>query len=454
MSSARLIQYRLFSLLLQAFLAVVLLTLVLVLTVTGAYLVLSKTGQVFFDSPLSSSLETYYLAHGNWEGVEAIFTSIGDADIRQVPPSWEDTLLLDAAGRVISDHGRVDTSLVGSIYTVQAFDLRYSLQVDGQLVGMLVVPKSWVFRPWHVVVRLLGPVALLSIFPGILILLVGVLLVRRMVYPLADVIAAAQNVAGGDLSTRVVVRGPQDLHFLTDGFNRMASALERSDIERRNMLADVAHELRTPLSVIRGRLEGILDGIYPTDDAYIAQALESAYLLERLVDDLRLLTLAEARQLPFDLQPIDLAELSALVVDLFAPRAAEKEIALALDVEPTPSVTADSQRVEQVIGNLVNNAIHYSSQNGAVAIRVAVKGKCVECAIVDSGPGVPDEDLLHLFDRFWRAEKSRSRAAGGTGLGLAIARQLIEAQGGYVFARNQEDGGLIIGFGLPISLTQ
>jgi signal transduction histidine kinase len=285
----------------------------------------------------------------------------------------------------------------------------------------------------------------------VLTLLIGMLLMRRMVTPLSEVIAAAHSVAAGDLSTRVQLRGPADMRALSDSFNHMADTLERNDRERRNMLADIAHELRTPLTVIRGRLEGVLDGIYTPNDAQIAQVLEETYLLERLVDDLRLLTLAESRQLHFDQKPVDLGGLADRAVGLFEAEAAEQNITLSLDIQPGMSIIkADPQRIEQVIGNLLSNSMRYVPAGGRVEVRIANRGETVELTISDNGPGIPEVDLSHIFDRFWRGERSRTRSAGGAGLGLAIARQLIEAQNGSIFVRNQPEGGLLVGFTLPI----
>jgi two-component system OmpR family sensor kinase/two-component system sensor histidine kinase BaeS len=451
MMSAHSIQRRLYLLLVRAFATVVLLTVGLVLMLTALYFSFAGDVRSMFQTPLFAALETYYLAHGNWEGVEDIFVEGAVSTFPETPPRWENSLLLDADGRLVADHTGVSTASIGQVYPLQAGDQAFPLYVRQEVVGKIVVRDHEAANPFRLVLRLLMPVGYLSILPAILTLTIGILLTRRVVHPLADVIAAAQSVAAGDLATRVEVRGPQDLHALTDSFNHMADALERSDNERRNMLADVAHELRTPLSVIRGRLEGMLDGIYQPDEAHIAGVLEEAYLLERLVDDLRLLTLAETRQLAFDLRSTDLNEMAARAVDLFTPQASEKGIALSLETFPgAPPVTADPQRLEQIIGNLLDNALRYTPEGGRIVIGLARYANHIELTVSDSGPGVPDADLPHLFDRFWRGEKSRVRAAGGAGLGLAIVRQLIEAQGGSVFARNLPTGGLQVGFELPV----
>jgi two-component system OmpR family sensor kinase/two-component system sensor histidine kinase BaeS len=268
-----------------------------------------------------------------------------------------------------------------------------------------------------------------------------------VVTPLADVIAAAHTVTAGDLSARVPVRGPGDLRSLSDSFNHMAETLERNDRDRRNWLADIAHELRTPLTVMRGKLEGIVDGVYRADEEHVAPVLAQTYVLERLVDDLRLLTLAEARQLHLDLKPVNLGELAQRAAGLFEAEADERGITLAVRVDdPLPTITADPQRVEQVIGNLVSNALRYIPDQGRIDIVAARLNGSVELAVSDNGPGVPEADLPRIFDRFWRGEKSRARTTGGTGLGLAIARQLIEAQGGTLTARNRPEGGLRVAF--------
>jgi signal transduction histidine kinase len=298
---------------------------------------------------------------------------------------------------------------------------------------------------------LLFPLTVISFFTGGVTLLIGLLLMRRVVTPLADVIAAAQSVAAGDLTTRVAVCGPGDLRDLSESFNHMADALQRSDGERRALLADVAHELRTPLTVIRGRLEGVVDGIYPADEAHVAPVLEETYVLERLVEDLRQLTLAEMQQLPFDRRAIDLGEIVARTVDLFSAEAAEAEIELLAHMEPDlPLVTADPQRVGQVIGNLLNNALRYTPRTGQVTVYVEKVVQGVRVAVTDTGEGMAADDLPHIFDRFYRGEKSRARARGGAGLGLAIAKAWVQAMGGEIGVESRPGLGSRFWFTLPL----
>ena len=274
-------------------------------------------------------------------------------------------------------------------------------------------------------------------------MIVSILLIRRFVNPLADVIYAARAVATGKLDTRIPTKGPQDLRSLSESFNEMATSLERNDRERRDMLADIAHELRTPLSVIRGRLEGIVDGIYPENGPQVSMALEQTYVMQRLVDDLRLLTLVETRQLAFDRREVNVVHVINSVIEMFSAEAQEKTISLSFDEKSgNLSAVLDPQRFEQVISNLVGNAIRYIPEGGKVWFTANEKEDGLRITVNDNGKGIPAEDLPYIFDRFRRKDKSRPRATCGTGLGLAIAKQLVEAQGGTIEARNLPEGGL------------
>ncbi|HLF02983.1 MAG TPA: HAMP domain-containing protein, partial [Anaerolineales bacterium] len=282
------IRRRLFVILMQAFGTVVLLAVVLMLA-----LLLFAFGNLLFRAnpnfmpPSGEALRAYYVGRGSWDGIETILELEGRPYDRFGNEDWSEMILLDQSGRVLIDQGRIDTSRIGQPYSPQPQDIRFVLRVRGEQVGTLVYPnEAWATLPFALglLVSLSFPVIVISFFTGALTLLIGFLLARRVVTPLADVIGAAQAVAAGDLSTRVRVRGPGDLRSLSDSFNRMADALERNDRERRDFLADIAHELRTPLTIIRGRLEGIIDGVYPSDEDHVAPVLEETYVLERLVE--------------------------------------------------------------------------------------------------------------------------------------------------------------------------
>jgi two-component system OmpR family sensor kinase/two-component system sensor histidine kinase BaeS len=444
------IRRRLFMLLLRAFAAIVLLMVLLSLVVSWFVFSAIARGSFSYRPQLVSLLETYYLARGDWEGVQEIFSQETPFNRETFILRYQ-AVLLDRQGKVVLDHGLVDTSQVGQIYAENANDVRFPLQVRGESIGVLVLTFGASLIPLRAALAFLAPLVILTFFTGLVTVFIGLLLVRRVVTPLADVIDAAKRVAAGELSARVQVGGPDDMRLLSDSFNHMAGTLERNEQQRRALLADIAHELRTPLSVIRGLLEGIVDKIYPVDVAHIAPVLEETYLLERLVDDLRTLALAETRQLPLHPQPLDMGEVAARVIDLFKPLAVERGIKLSLIVEPgLPLVLGDAQRMEQVIGNLISNALLYLPDRGEVAINLAIQGNELQLTVNDNGAGVPEAELSRVFDRFWRGEKSRARSSSGAGLGLAIARQLIEAQGGRMWASNLPGGGLSVTFVLPL----
>ena len=446
------IRRRLLLLLLRAFGIVVFLTVLLVLIVAAGVVARNTGADPFYRAPTAVILETYYLGHGSWQGVEAVLQERTNNSIRALRTDWQRAILLDADGKVVLDHGSVDSLLVGSTFSLQSDDLSIPLMINNMPVGTLVMDRGTLARPIQFIFTLIGPTAIISVLLGILTLVIGLLLMRRMVNPLSEVIAAAQAVSQGDLTARVPVHTQKDdLSALSGHFNRMADELERSDKQRRNLLADIAHELRTPISILRGRLEGIIDGVYPPNEANIAPALEETYLLERLVEDLRLLALAEANQLRYEMKPIRLDELVETILGLFSALAEEKEIKLLLEAEPElPEVSVDPQRFQQVIGNLIDNAIRYTPKGSTIKLSIKKVGQTIELWVADEGQGIPEDELKHVFDRFWRGEKSRARSTGGAGLGLSIARQLVEAQGGQIWARNHSPRGFEVIISLPI----
>jgi signal transduction histidine kinase len=238
----------------------------------------------------------------------------------------------------------------------------------------------------------------------------------------------------------------------------MAEALEIADRQRRELLADVAHELRTPLTVIQGNLEGLRDGVYEPTPDQLDLVLDETHKLGHLVDDLRLLTLAEAGQLPLDFQVLDVAQLLTDVRDAFACQAHEAKLELDVSTpEPLPPLLADPQRIGQVLGNLVGNALRHTPRGGAITLGADLEAvddtpRWVRLWVDDTGEGIPAEDLPRIFDRFWRGDPARTHEAGaGSGLGLAIAKSLVEAHGGRIWAESTQNEGTTISLILPLS---
>jgi two-component system OmpR family sensor kinase/two-component system sensor histidine kinase BaeS len=445
-NSVRSIRNRLFLLLLRAFIIVVAFLILFTLLATALVLAYPSQSNPLYRLPTIARLETYYIASGSWDGVSTVFSNSLDIESSQ----WNSSILLDAQNRIVVKHGQPVDPSKSSTYQPTSGEEVIPILVNNEVVGKLVVGENTLPSERRFTLRFLLPVVLVSLILAVFATLIGLLLTRRVVTPLAEVIAASEEIAGGHLQTRVHVQGPDDLRDMSDSFNKMADALERNDRERREMLADIAHELRTPLTVLRGRLEGIMDGVYQADESNIGPALEETYLLERLVEDLSLLALAETRQLHFELKPVQARELVERVMGLFAAQAAEQHISLSLQAEPDlPAVLVDPQRLEQVVGNLLDNALRYLPDDSHLGISIHLSGQEVEITVADNGPGVAEDELPLIFNRFWRSDKSRTRLTGGAGLGLAIARQLIEAQGGTIVATNRPEGGLQIRLRLP-----
>lgn len=277
-------------------------------------------------------------------------------------------------------------------------------------------------------------IILLSCVGGIMLgaaLIIGGLMVRRFGSPLARLMAAADAVAAGDLSVRVPVRGGGNMARFIERFNRMTAELEQAEQSRRNLTADVAHELRTPLHILQGNIEGVIDGVYEPTHDHMAAMLDETRLLSRLVDDLQTLSLAEAGQLPLHRQTLPAADLLEDVATRFAAAAADAGVVLKVspDDDP-PDVTVDPDRLDQALSNLVANALRYTPAGGSVTLSAEQAAGGVELTVADTGVGIEAADLPFIFDRFWRGDRARGR--GGSGLGLPIARRLVEAHGGTI----------------------
>lgn len=282
----------------------------------------------------------------------------------------------------------------------------------------------------------------------LLLALVGFFLVargmRRVTRPVGDLIEAAARIQKGDYSVRVAEHGAPEIRSVAHAFNAMTAQLEATEKQRRTFLADVTHELRTPLSIIRGQAEGIVDGVYAGDAAHMTPIIEATQTLERLVGDLRTLALAETGNLKLNLEPVDLGVLIGDSVASFQPQAEAKGVALRSAPGPgLPAVNADPVRIRSVLGNLLGNALAHTPAGGSIVVNAETGSSGVSVAVSDTGSGIPAELLPRIFDRFVRGSGS-----AGSGLGLAIAKDIVAAHGGTIAAESSGQG-TVVRFTLP-----
>ena len=279
------------------------------------------------------------------------------------------------------------------------------------------------------------------------------LLSRRMLAPVRELSSAARLLGRGDTSQRVSAKGRDEVAELGRAFNSMASDLERAEEQRKILMADIAHELRTPLSNVQGYLEAIKDGLLQPDSRTVDTVHGQVMHLSRLVEDLRLLALAEAGDLPLHRQPGSLVDVLQRSMDAVKPRADAKGVELSLEAHgELPHVEMDSMRIAQVVGNLLENAINYTPDGGAVTVTASLSGaRTARVSVSDTGTGIPADDLDNIFERFYRVDPSRTRATGAAGLGLTIAKGLVEAHGGAIYAESTLGQGSRFTFDLPLS---
>jgi two-component system sensor histidine kinase BaeS len=271
----------------------------------------------------------------------------------------------------------------------------------------------------------------------------------RVVRPVRDLIDAARRVESGDYAVRVEPsRGPREVRELSTAFNTMTARLEAEEANRRRLLADLSHELRTPIAVIEGHLEAVLDGVYPADAAHLDPILDETRVLDRLIDDLRTLSLAEAGALALHREATDLGHVIADVVAALRPRAEAAGATIDAAVEAgLPELDLDPVRMHQVLSNLLDNAVRYTPSGGRIGVTASRRGGSVEVAVEDQGPGLAPDVRATLFDRFVKAKDSP-----GSGLGLAIAKAIVEAHGGRIRADAGPGGsGTVVAFSLPVA---
>jgi signal transduction histidine kinase len=285
-------------------------------------------------------------------------------------------------------------------------------------------------------------------------LIVSLWLSRRIVAPIESMMRASQRIAQGNFGERVAEVGEDELGRLGHSFNDMAEQLEQVETRRRQLIGDVSHELRTPLTTIKGSMEGLMDGVLPANAETFEQIHREADRLARLVDDLQELSRVEAKSYSLDVRPMALSALGQILAKRLARQFEQKSIALSLDLpESLPLVLADEDRLVQILTNLLGNALQYTPAPGTVTVTAALAAGEMQITVADTGVGIPPEHLPHIFDRFYRVDKSRSRTSGGgSGIGLTVARHLVESHGGRIWAESAGAGqGSRFVFTLPVA---
>ena len=289
---------------------------------------------------------------------------------------------------------------------------------------------------WKPYFPVLGPVIGVGVIGGV----AGIVTSRSLSAPLGRMSEAAAEIGSGDLSQRVEERGSEEMVSLAKSFNQMASDLGRSEEQRSNLMADVSHELRTPLTVLEGNLRAVLDGVYTLDDAEVADLYNQTRHLIRLVEDLHELSLAEARQLSYEMVTQDVTAIVRETLAVFLPLAESKSVTLHSSLTEGVMATVDGMRLRQVLHNLLSNALRHTPDGGTIRVKLALDSEVWELAVSDSGQGISAEHLPNVFNRFYRVDSSRSRESGGTGLGLAIAQAIIQGHGGRIEASSPGEG--------------
>ena len=389
-----------------------------------------------------------YSVSGNWESAQAVAETVGKLFGRHI-------VVADIRGRIVGD----SQLRLGRPWQMGRPDQRFK-SVRGQVgdVGSFLVQDIDGFEefPEPRMSRFVGVINRSLIYAGIAAGLGGLLVVsilsRRTLTPVRALSTAARRLGGGDLSQRVPAPGNDEVGQLGHSFNSMAAGLEKAEQQRKNLVADVAHELRTPLSNIQGYVEAMRDGVLEHDQATLDTVHAQTMHLGRLVEDLRLLAQTESEDFRLNLEQESLGDVLRHSVEGFRARSSSMDVGLNLDIpDELPMLLLDRTRISQVLGNLLENAVRHSSSGGEVNVVAGVSEGRVVVTVADGGDGIAPEDIAHVFDRFYRADPSRTRATGGAGLGLTIAKKIVEAHGGEIRAESVKGQGSRFIFELPVT---
>jgi signal transduction histidine kinase len=389
---------------------------------------------------------THYKETGSWDGV---MDTLRAND--QEPVVFMDLVVVGQDGRVVVPDRFTH---IGQLVTDQQLTRGTPLELDGEPIGTLLenAPPPPPRRPEDERYLERTNLALMLATGGVSLfaLLLGVLSSRTLTRSLRELTAATQAMAQGDLAQTVPVRSNDELGQLATSFNQMSADLEQANDLRRQMTADIAHDLRTPLTVIKGYTEALRDGDLSPTQATFETMHQEAQLLNRLIDDLRMLSLADAGELTLNRLMTYPLEILAQAQAAYLPQVREAGITLAINAdESIPDVDVDPERIARVLGNLISNALRYTAHGGRITLGARSQATDVILSVRDSGSGIPSEDLPHIFDRFYKGDSAHHDADGESGLGLAIAKSLVEAHGGSITVSSEVGQGTIFEIILP-----
>lgn len=386
----------------------------------------------------------YYLEEGDWAGVQPLVENMGSLYGQQV-------VLTDNHEIVVADS---EGEFLGEQFHPEWSERILSPQESDEIIGNVYIsPEPSI--DYALAQELIGSTRLVLLWSGLLAAALALILAfvqsRRLSAPIQALTLAARRLGRGDFSQRISLKAKGELGEVTQAFNSMASDLERAEELRRNMVADTAHELRTPLSNIQGHIEAIRDGVVEPDADALRSLDEEVTLLTRLVNDLQELALADAGELRLIRQAEDISVPINQAVAAVKTKAAAKGVAVSIHLpDKLPLVYIDTQRISQVLLNLLENAVDHTAKGDSIEVGARQQSSWVEVSVSDTGEGIPPEDLSNVFERFYRVDKSRARATGGRGLGLTIAKYLVEAHGGRIEAQSKPEKGSRFWFTVPI----
>jgi len=416
---------------------------------------------VYFDQQvdLANQLAAHYKTHPNWAEVTPLLAEAQKLLTERRGP-WGIAFTLIDKDKTVIYHPK-SREIGRFFHTVEPLQV-VPIRVEDETVGYLAITVVFDWRRDHkkgpedpigFLMALSGVLMFVAIVVGGSGAIFGILMSRSLTAPLNNVAQAARALGSRDFSQRLEEIGTTEMIAVASAFNTMAIQLEQAEQLRRSLLADVAHELRTPLSVLQGNLRAILDEVYPLDQNEIARLYEQTRFLSRLVNDLHELAQAEAKKLPLDFQEIALKPLLESTIETFRPRAEADGVHLQCHTSNNlPNIHVDSARLRQVLQNLLANALRHTSAEGQITIQADTIPQAVQLSINDTGEGISPEHLPHIFDRFYRTDPARGRDKGGAGLGLAIVRAIVEAHGGTISAMSEVGQGTTFTIELPLTV--